>query len=89
MTQKFKFNNGEEVQDLITGLTGIIDCSSIWINGCVRYSIQPKVEEGKNVKLDSWWMDEAQLVKVSDGLNGKIESKPTGGPSEKSSSARY
>ena len=89
MEVKFKFNNGEEVKDLVSGFTGIIDCCAIWLNGCVRYSIQPKVKEGEtHKKPDSIWMDEQSMEKISDGVNSVIESAPTGGPSFESDSAR-
>lgn len=50
MNVEFKFNNGEEVKDLVSGFTGIIDCCAIWLNGCKRYSIQPKVKKGETHK---------------------------------------
>lgn len=89
MEVKFKFNNGEEVKDLVSGFTGIIDCCAIWLNGCIRYSIQPKVKKGEtHKKPDSIWMDEQSMEKISDGVNKEIEPAPTGGPSFESDSAR-
>jgi hypothetical protein len=88
MEVKFKFSNGEEVKDVVSGFTGIIDCSSIWLNGCIRYSIQPKMKEGETSKPDSIWMDEENLQKISDGVKKAIKPSPTGGPSFGSDSAR-
>ncbi len=88
MKVEFKFENGEEVEDLVSGLKGIIDCVSFWLNGCKRYSVQPRIEKGKTEKPDSIWIDEESLVKLSDGISKKIEPSETGGPSFSSSSAR-
>ena len=89
MEVKFKFNNGEEVKDQVSGFTGIIDCCALWLNGCIRYSIQPKVKKDEtHKKPDSVWMDEETLEKVSDGVNKKIKPTKTGGPSFGSDDAR-
>lgn len=89
MTVEFEFNNGEEVRDLVSGFTGIIDCSALWLNGCRRYSIQPRMKEGETTKPESIWMDEETLEKISDGVNKKVKPTKTGGPSFKSDSARF
>lgn len=89
MIVDFKFNNGDEVKDIVSGFTGIIDCSSIWLNGCTRYSVQPKVKKGETDKPDSIWLDEETLEKISEGINKKVKPTKTGGPSFKSDSARF
>ena len=88
MKVTFKFSNGEEVIDTVSGFTGIIDCVSIWLNGCRRYSIQPKMKEGETVRPDSIWIDEESIKKLSDGVKKTIKPTKTGGPSFSSSSAR-
>ncbi len=87
-TIKFKYANGVEVEDLVSGITGIINGSCLWLNGCKQYSVQPKTKDGENSKVDSWWIDEAQLRKLSDGLSEKIETKDTGGPSMRSTNSK-
>lgn len=82
MKVEFKFDNGIEVKDIVTGVTGIVSAQSKWLNGCIRYSVQPKSKEGENVMPDCWWVDEEQLVKISDGVI--VKAKRTGGPSMKS-----
>lgn len=86
MVITFKFKNGQKVRDIISGVEGIIDSAAIWINGCKRYSVQPKANE--NVRPDSWWMDEEQLELIDEGVR-KIEPSDTGGPSFKSTNARF
>lgn len=88
MKVEFKFKNGEEVIDKVSGFTGIIDCASLWLNGCRRYSVQPKMKEGDTSKPDSLWMDEEQLALISKGVSKDIEPTKTGGPSFSSSNAR-
>ena len=81
MKVEFKYRNGLEVKDLISGVKGIINCQSIWINGCIRYSIQPKAKKNDTSIPESWWLDEQQVEVIGEGL--KIEEKETGGPTEK------
>lgn len=89
MKVKFKLENGWEVKDLVSGFTGIIDCSALWLNGCKRYSIQPKIKEGESTMPASVWMDEETLIKISDGVSKVVESTPTGGPSFSSVGAKH
>tara|TARA_R110000796_G_scaffold131898_2_gene247330 strand:- start:1294 stop:1563 length:270 start_codon:yes stop_codon:yes gene_type:complete len=89
MKVKFKFKNGVEVVDTVSGFTGIVDCASLWLNGCRRYSVQPRVKKGEADKPDSIWMDEEQLKLVSEGVSESIKPSKTGGPSFSSQSAKH
>ncbi len=89
MNVEFKFENGDEVVDVVSGFTGIIDCVSLWLNGCRRYSVQPKMKKGETSKPDSIWIDEESLEKKSDGVKKSITPTETGGPSFASDSARF
>ena len=89
MNVNFKFDNGHEVKDLVSGFTGIVDCCSLWLNGCRRYSVQPKMKKGGTTKPESIWVDEESLEKISDGLIKKIKPTETGGPYGKSDYARF
>lgn len=88
MNVEFKYPNGIEVRDIVSGFTGIIDCQSMWLNGCRRYSVQPKMKEGDTSKPESIWIDEESLEKVSNGVNKVIVPSETGGPSFSSDNAR-
>jgi hypothetical protein len=77
----FKFANGEQVRDIITGYTGTVNCLAVWINGCKRCSVQPLMKEGESTLPDSVWIDEESLEKISDGIKGRITPSETGGPS--------
>ena len=89
MKVDFKFNNGEKVTCTISGCTGIIECSALWINGCKRYSVQPKIKKGESTYPESIWLDEESLKKISDGVRKKVKPSPTGGPSFSSVGAKF
>jgi len=88
MKVKFKFSNGEEVEDVVSGFTGIIDCASLWLNGCKRYSVQPKMKKGETAKPDSIWVDEESIIRISEGVAKKVTPTNTGGPYGKSDNCR-
>lgn len=65
--KEFKFELGDKVKDIVTGITGHIMARSEFITGCDQYGISPKV--GKDGKRPDWeYFDENRLVKVA----GKI-----------------
>lgn len=77
---KTKFKNGDEVKDKITGLVGIITATTTWLNGCVRYVIQPQeIKDGKPVESTSFDEGELVLVKKSK-IEESVPDKETGGP---------
>lgn len=63
----FTLNNGEKVKSNTTGFTGVITARADHLHGCNRYYVLPKVD--KDGKLpDGYWMDEADLIVVSDKI---------------------
>jgi len=71
---KLKFENGQKVKDTISGLEGTITCVAIYLNGCIRYAVQPGLDtEGHH--QESEVIDEQQLVLLED-----IKKKETDGP---------
>ncbi len=56
-----KINLGDEVTDKVTGIKGIAIAFTKWLNGCVRWTVQPRklTKEGK--VQDSETIDEGQL----------------------------
>ena len=79
MRVDFKYKTGQRARDRVSGLTGIIDGIAIWLNGCVQYSIQAPMKKGATEKPSGYWIDEAQIVIIGEGIN--VEKKETGGPS--------
>jgi len=60
----FKFANGAQVTDSVTGFTGAIITRADYLAGCNSYCVQPKTDkEGKFI--ESRWFDEERLMAVS------------------------
>lgn len=67
-----KFQNGDVVRDRVTRLEGVVTATTIWLNGCIRYVIQPQeIKDGKPV--DSTVIDEQQLELTRHGRPGDAE----------------
>lgn len=59
-TKEFKFSNGDEVAEKITGFKGTITGTCFYITGCNQYLITAKCEkEGK--EPIALWYDEGRL----------------------------
>lgn len=55
-----KFKNGQKVMDKLSGLTGTITAEVEYLNGCIRYQIQPGLDkEGHYQEVQV--IDEQQL----------------------------
>lgn len=73
-----KFNLGDSAKDLVTGFTGICIARFEWLNGCVRYELQPaKLKDG--VPIAAQTFDEGQL-KLVKRRAVVIAPRDTGGP---------
>lgn len=57
---------GQKVRDVVTGFTGIADCRMEWMNGCVRFSVQPPVKKGSAFVPESKSFDQEQLEVLVD-----------------------
>lgn len=84
----FKFNNGERVKCLVTGVEGIVTARADYLNGCVNYCVKPPVDKDGKV-IEGVWCDEPQLALVDSGIaqlitdNLKEAAKPySGGPQD-------
>jgi hypothetical protein len=87
----FKFALGLKVKDITCGFEGIITARIQSLNGCLQYTVTPKVESATAERRDAWNIDEEQLVKVDRGITQKVRPKPaavaTGGPATRASSS--
>jgi len=63
---------GDKVKDSITDFEGVVIARIEYLNGCIRYSVQPTKLNEKGEIAETAWIDEQQLVKKS-----KVK---TGGP---------
>ena len=65
-----------EVKDIITGFKGFVVARYEFLNGCIRYEVQPKIKkDGTLPKSET--IDELQLEIIG---KAKILSKPTPKP---------
>lgn len=78
-TVNFEYELGLEVEDIISGVKGIINARSQWINGCIRYSLQPKASKTDPSKMpEGYWLDEEQIKVLNKHV--VMKKRNTGGP---------
>lgn len=75
----FKFELGDQVRDTITGFAGVITSRVQFMNGCVRYAVQPR-ELHEGLPVSDRYVDEEQLALTSDENAAPKGVKPSGGP---------
>ncbi len=72
---------GQKVRDEITKIEGIAVAYTVYLNGCVRYCVQPQIDkEGKF--REEIWIDEQQLKIMGKGFAhiAVHAANKTGGP---------
>jgi hypothetical protein len=80
-------NLGDQVKDVVTGLTGIAVARTEWINKCVRLCIQPQeLKDGKPV--DNYTVDEEQCEVVTPSAVRLKKQRQTGGPNDDKAAQR-
>lgn len=72
----FKFKNGAELKDVITGFRGIVVGRSDFITGCRQYCLRPKGLQKEGKPKPSNWFDEDRLKKVGKGITLNPTKKP-------------
>jgi hypothetical protein len=70
---------GSRVKDRVSGFVGIATARTMHLNGCVRYAVDPPVDNKGKIP-DSYYFDEAQLEVIDVGISEGITPQPTGGP---------
>lgn len=80
----FKHDTGDIVKDKITRTTGTITRALLYLNGCIKYEVQPKSKMNKIP--NSIYIDESAVINKNEKIH--LEKKEKGGPSECSNSAR-
>ena len=64
-TEEFKFQNGDTLEDIVTGFKGIVMVKAVYSTGCTHYGLSPKVS-GKG-EISSWeWLDQSRLKLIKD-----------------------
>lgn len=77
-----KVELGKKYRDIVTGFEGIAVSRHEYLNGCIRFSIQPQKikEDGRPVEPE--YVDNEQLASVDEGIRAQVVSKDTGGPGD-------
>jgi hypothetical protein len=78
---------GKQAKDSVTGFSGTITAVTEWMNGCVRYVIQPNKLDKEGNPVDEKWFDSQQVI-VDDrkkGIKSRVQqlaqkATPSGGP---------
>lgn len=75
MSKKIKV--GDVAKDTVTGFEGVVVCSTMWLNGCERITLQPQeLRDGKPIDGHTFDVEQCVLVKAR-----QHEAKrETGGP---------
>ena len=74
-----KVELGDEVMDRISGFKGIAVARTVWLHGCERITVQPKVDkDGKRQDMETF--DEPQMEVVE--ANGVLKATPRHGERE-------
>ncbi|MCT3671981.1 hypothetical protein HZQ94_02100 [Elizabethkingia anophelis] len=69
-SRNFKFVNGQEVKEKISGFTGVITGTCFYLTGCNQYLVtaKPKDEFSEPVSL---WYDEGRLELIGDSFSAE------------------
>lgn len=71
---------GSKVKDIVTDLEGIATARVEFLNGCIRYIVQPPGLDKDGKPKSDMWVDLGQLKVIGTGVSKTIEPKKTGGP---------
>lgn len=77
-----EIKNGDMAMDRITGFKGVVVCTTKWLYGCERLTLQPKgLHEGKPIEMQTFDRPQVLLVPNVDSLEPpKAATKEPGGP---------
>lgn len=70
---------GCTVRDIVTGFEGVVESKHIYLNGCIRYGVTPKMKQGDIELPKSSTFDVEQLELIDNGINDELHCKPSGG----------
>ena len=68
---------GDQVMDTVSGFKGVCDSITVYLNGCKRIGMQPKVKKDGTLP-DGKYFDIEQVKVVKRKVAKKL--KPSGGP---------
>lgn len=77
-------NLGDEAKDTVSGFTGVVVAKHIYLQGCVRVSLQPPVDkEGKLPEIQAFDEPLLEVINAEKVQNNIVpKDTPPGGPSK-------
>ena len=69
---------GKKIKDKVSGLSGVVVSVTIFLNGCIRVSIQPPIDKDGKMPSESWF--DWQQVELLKTKKIKTNVSRTGGP---------
>lgn len=79
-----RFKLGVKLKDKVSKAEGICVSRTEFLNGCIRYTIQPPVNKKDKTLPNELWFDESQLEEINEGVSKEIVQRNTGGPTTQS-----
>lgn len=78
MTKEFKFENGDEVVEKVTGFKGVITGTAFYLTGCTQHLITAKCERQDKEPIALWY-DEGRLDFIKNSFTeADVKSKENG-----------
>ena len=69
---------GQQVQDTVTGVAGMVTAYGCYLNGCEQVLITPVLKD--NSLLPAIWVNVQQITILEKTETAKEKPEPTGGP---------
>ena len=69
---------GKKIKDKVSGMEGMVVSITHFLNGCVRVSIQPPVDQDNKMQDERWF--DYQQVELVEPKKVNVKPSRTGGP---------
>lgn len=81
MNKESKFNNGDVLVDVVTGLEGVVMVVAFYSTGCIHYGLQPRGLKESGEPKEWTWLDESRLSrKEEQAVKFQVAPGRTSGP---------
>lgn len=76
-----KWNNGDKLKELVSGLEGVVMVVAFYSTGCIHYGLAPTKTNKDGTLIDWEWIDQSRLELVKkEAVKFSIEEKNPSGP---------
>jgi len=63
---------GQQVRDIVTGFEGTATSRVEFLNGCVRYAVQPRGLDKDGKPFENQYVDQEQIEVLGDGVRATL-----------------